>query len=446
MNAALHGVNRLPSTALLGHLRDFREHRIELLLRVAREQPEIAHLNLGVFDLMVVTSPAIAREILVDQADAFHKSLGISLFAGPMLGNGLIRSEGAFHKRQRRMLAPAFMPKRIGRYAEVMAARAAQGAERMIAQGNVDLAEETMRVTLEIVGKTLFDAEVGGEASDVYDALTQAMECMMRSLTASIPIPPPIPTPTNLAGLRAVRSLDRVIYRLIRERRASGQQREDVLSTLLEVEEDGTRLDDRQVRDEAMNLFLAGHETTANALAWALWRLALHPDVRRRAVEEVDRALGGRLPGAEDLRALPFTLQVIKEAMRLHPPVYMTGRRNRRPVELGGHRFESKHTFMINIIGMHRRPDVFGTPEAFDPDRWEPGRETSEMRHAFIPFGGGPRICIGNHFALMEAQLILATWLQRIDFALVDPKRPMDAEPLITLRPKDGVPARVKAR
>ena len=191
MNAALHGVNRLPGSRLLGHLRDFRDHRIELLLRIAREQPDIAHVDLGLFDAMFVTSPAIAREILVNQADAFHKSLGISVFAAPMLGNGLIRSEGEFHKRQRRMLAPAFMPKRIARYAEVMAARAAQGAERMIAQGSVDLAEETIRVTLEIVGKTLFDAEVGGDAAEVGDALTLAMECMMRSLTAPIPMPPP---------------------------------------------------------------------------------------------------------------------------------------------------------------------------------------------------------------------------------------------------------------
>jgi cytochrome P450 len=137
---------------------------------------------------------------------------------------------------------------------------------------------------------------------------------------------------------------------------------------------------------------------------------------------------------------------VIKEAMRLHPPVYMMGRRNQRPVELGGHRFESKHTFMINIVGMHRRPDAFPNPETFDPDRWEAGRETPEMRQAFIPFGGGPRICIGSHFALMEAQLILATWLQRIEFELVDRARPLEGVPLITLRPKDGVPARVKAR
>src|SRR5262249_10346440 len=156
--------------------------------------------------------------------------------------------------------------------------------------------------------KTLFGAVVGSDAAEVNAAVTQAMECMMRTMTANIPIPPSIPTPTNLAYMRAVRRLDRLVYRMIRDRRASATPHEDVLSTLLEVEEDGVRLDDRQVRDEAMTLFLAGHETTANALAWTLWRLALHGDARARAVQEVDRVLGGRLPTAEDLRALPFTL------------------------------------------------------------------------------------------------------------------------------------------
>ena len=444
--SALHGVARLPSSRLLGHLQEFREDRIGLLLRIAQQQPEIAHIDLGVFDLMVLTSPALVREMLVDHSEAFHKSLGISIFAAPMLGEGLIRSEGEVHKRQRRLLAPAFMPKRITHYAEVMAVRAAQAATRMAAQGQVDLADETMRVTLEIVGKTLFDAEVGGDAADVNAALTQAMECMLRTMTANIPIPPAIPTPTNLAYMRAVRRLDRLIYRMIRERRASGVARQDVLSTLLEVEDDGQRLDDRQVRDEAMTLFLAGHETTANALAWTLWRLALHGDARERAVQEVDRVLGGRLPTPDDLRALPWTLQVIKEAMRLHPPVYMMGRRSTRAVELGGRRFGPRQNFLVNIIGLHRRPDVFSDPEKFDPERWDAARETPAMRQAFMPFGGGPRICIGNHFALMEAQLVLATWLQRLSFELIDPARRFESVPLITLRPKGGVPARVRAR
>ncbi|HKP61421.1 MAG TPA: cytochrome P450 [Polyangiales bacterium] len=440
-------IPRFAALGPLGHLGEFRSSRIDFLLRVARAQPDLSRVRLGVFDVVLLSSPELAHSLLVEQADRVRKSFGLAVFAAPLLGDGLLRLEAHSHKRRRRMLAPAFMPKRISAYAGEMVQRARVSTQRMLDQGELDVAEEAMRVTLEIVGKTLFDAEVGADAEHVGDALSDAMSCMMSSLTSVVPLPPSIPSPTNLRLHRAVRRLDQVVYRMIRERRATDNAHGDLLSILIAArdEDDGSALNDRDVRDEAMTLFLAGHETTANTLAWTLYLLGKNPDARERLEREVD-AFGGQPLTAADLPRLPFCLQVIKEAMRLLPPVYMLGRRPLADITLGGQRVAKDTTVLINIIGMHRRPDVFADPERFDPDRWTPEREKLLPRQAFMPFGGGPRICIGNHFAWMETQLVLATWLQRARFELVDAEALPQYEPLITLRPRGGIQMRVRAR
>jgi cytochrome P450 len=280
----------------------------------------------------------------------------------------------------------------------------------------------------------------------VGSALGDAMSCMMDSLTSVVPLPPSVPTPTNLRLHRAVRRLDQVVYRMIRERRDNPSERADLLSILMAArdEDDGSALSDRDVRDEAMTLFLAGHETTANALAWTLYLLGKNPEALERLTREVD-ACGNRPLTAADLPRLPYCLQVIKEAMRLFPPVYMTGRRPLTDITLGGQRIERGKTILINIIGMHHRADLFAEPERFDPDRWLPEREKLLPRQAFMPFGGGPRFCIGNHFAWMEAQLVLGTWLQHARFELTS-DAPPEYEALMTLRPRGGIPMRVQPR
>jgi cytochrome P450 len=338
--------------------------------------------------------------------------------------------------------------KRIADYATVIGARA-EAAQQAFADGaTVDVGQAMMRLTLEIVGATLFGAEVGPEADQIGAALTAAMEQVTSATRALIPIPPTWPTPKNRRGLAAVARLDETVYRLIAERRKSGADKGDFLSMLLlaQDEDDGTVMTDKQVRDEAMNIFLAGHETTANALAWAFYLIAQHPDVRARLQAEVDGALEGRTPTLADLPRLPYTLAVFKEAMRLYPPAFVVARRATRDVVLCGHPVRKNEILLVNIIGMHRRPRYFPEPERFLPDRFLPENDKALPKQAYLPFGAGPRICIGNHFALLEGHLALAAISQRVQLDMPPGAPKVEMEPLITLRPKGGVPMRVTRR
>ncbi|HEY3819867.1 MAG TPA: cytochrome P450 [Polyangiaceae bacterium] len=442
---------RIPGTPLLGHLLAFRSDRAAVQLRTARSHPDVALMRMGVFDVLLVSSPHLAHDILQTQEDVFSKSLGLSLFLRPLLGDGLLTSERELHARQRRLIAPAFTLKRIAGYADTMAERASQAVASWREGETFDAAEVMMRLTLEIVGKTLFDAEVGSDAEAVGEALTKVMSNMVASLSSILPMPPAVPTRRNLDSRRATAQLDAIIYRLIAERRMAPADRGDVLSMLLAAQdEDGTVMTDRQIRDESMTLFLAGHETTANALSWALYLLGRNPDVRARAEQEA-RSLPERDAPLrfEDLKQLPFTLAVLKEAMRLYPPAYVIGRRSLRDVVLaggdGGRRFHvKKHTnVLVNVLGIHRRADAFADPERFDPARFLGDREKELPRCAYMPFGAGPRVCIGNHFALMEGHLLLATILRSARLDLVAGARDIGTEPLVTLRPRGGVPVRV---
>jgi cytochrome P450 len=436
----------VPGDRIAGHLLELRRHRIAVQHRLARIG-DITPLRLGLFPVTMLSSPELAHEVLVAQADAFVKSQGLTLFARPLLGTGLLTSEPPFHRKQRRMMAPLFVQKRIATYADVMAARTRESAARMLGAKSVDIASEMMRTTLEIVGKTLFDAEMGFEASDIGAALTESMEQMMRSMTSIVPLPPIVPTPGNLRMRRSVARLDRTIYGLIAERRRTAEDRGDLLGLLLAArdEDEGSRMDDRQIRDEAMTIFLAGHETTANAVTWALYLLARHPSIRADLEAEVDAVLGDRPPTFDDLKSLPLSLRILKETMRLFPPAYVLGRRAARDVDLHGYALKKGAIIMVNIAGIHRRPAPFADPERFDPSRFTPEREKALPRMSYLPFGAGPRICIGNNFALMEGQLMLATYAQHLRLDL-ESDREVETDAMITLRPKGAIRARVIPR
>jgi cytochrome P450 len=343
-------------------------------------------------------------------------------------------------------MAPAFVHKRIAEYADAIAARAEQCARSLRDGATIDIAAVMMRLTLDVVAKTLFDADVGAEAKEIGDALTIALEHVIASVSSVVPIPPSVPTPGNLRNRRAVARLDETVYRIIRERRASKRDAGDFLSMLLlaQDEDSGSVMTDKQVRDEAMTIFLAGHETTANALAWAIHLLSAHPRERARLEQEARSVLGGRAPKLTDLPNLPYALQVFKEAMRLYPPVYVVSRRATRDVTIGGHAIRKGEIVVVNIAGMHRRAEYFADPHAFVPDRFSIEGEKAMNRRAYIPFGGGPRICIGNHFALMEGQIVLASLAGQVRFELVPGRDRVEPEPLLTLRPKDGVVVRVR--
>jgi cytochrome P450 len=440
-------IPKLASPSVFGHLSTFRHDPTALLLRVAQQYPEIARFRAGAFRPVVLSDPALVHQVLVEKPDAFVKSYGLSLFARPLLGQGLLTLERDEHKKRRRLLAPSFMPRRIASYAEEIAERAERSTTRIMAQAQLDMGDEAMRLTLEIVMKTLFNAEPSSASDTVGSAFPRAVAAVLDSITSPLPLPPPIPTPTNLRLKRAARELDQLIYRVIAEHRASGHDGGDLLSVLLGArdQDDGSSLDDRELRDEVMTMMLAGHETTANTLAWTLYALARAPEARARLESELDAIQAPRL-GVQEVAALPWTTQVIKESMRLYPAVYMIARRCVRDVQLGPYLIERGAVIFINIIGMHRRPDIYTDPERFDPERWSPEREKLLPKQAYVPFSGGPRVCIGNHFAMLEAQLILATWLRRLRFELLDPEQRVEFDALITLRPKGGLPLRISQR
>jgi cytochrome P450 len=423
--------------------------RVGMLLDVPRRYGPIARLRVwgGLIHAHVVTDPSLAHAVLVEHADAFMKGLGLSYFMKPLLGNGLLSNEGDAHRKQRRMMAPAFMPKRLADYATTIAERS-EAAQRAMPDGaRVDASAAMMRLTLEIVGATLFGAEVGPEADEVHAALTDAMDQLGRTLRSVVPIPPTWPTPGNRRGRAAVARLDKIVYGLIEARRRSPVERNDFLSMLLAArDEEGGRMDDRQVRDEAMTIFLAGHETTANALAWAFYLLAKHPAARERLERELDAHLGGRTPALADLAKLPYALMVFKEAMRLYPPAFVVARRALRDVEVGGHRIRKGELVIVNIIGMHRSPALFADPERFDPGRFAPDAEKAIPKNAFMPFGAGPRVCIGNHFALMEGHLALAAIAQRVRLDLPPGAPDVEMDPVVTLRPRGGIALVVRRR
>ena len=431
----------LPGLPLLGNLLDFRKDRLGLQDRAQRLGP-IVRMALGPIPVYTITDADLAHQVLVTEADAYKKSAGLR-FMEPLLGNGLLTSEFDVHKKHRKLLAPAFAPKRTATYGDVMVAETLAQIRGWKPNTRIDLAEEMMQMTLAIAGKTLFGADVRGDARVVGEALEMAMRAQLANLTSPIQLGYKWPLPRHRRMRKAVAMLDSVVYRMIADGRRLGTDRGDVLSMLLLArdEQDGTGFTDKQVRDEVMTLLLAGHETTANALTWASYELGRNPAALARMEQEIAEVIGDRTITVEDLPRMPWTLATIEEAMRLHPPAYMTGRQVLREVQIGGHTIPEGTTLMIYIRGIHRRGDYYPSPLAFKPERMLPDAKKARPRHHYIPFGAGPRVCIGAHFALMEAQLCLATIVQRTKL------RPLHThvmpEPLVTLRPRGGLPTEV---
>ena len=437
----VEGIPALPGLPLLGNLLAFRRDRLAVQDQAARLGP-IARVSLGYIPVYVVTCADLAHAVLVDHAASFHKSAGMQ-FLRPVLGDGLLSAEGEPHKRHRKLLAPAFAPRRLASYGEVMVAETREQLARWSPGERIDLAAEMMEMTLAIAGRTLFGVDVRGDASTVAHALELAMRSMVEGTSSPLQLPYEWPLPRHLRMKRAVKMLDDVVYRLIAEGRKRGTDRGDVLSILLLArDDDGSALTDREVRDEVMTLLLAGHETTANTLSWTWYELGRNPAALAQLEAELARVVGARPVTTADLPDLPWTAAVIDEAMRLHPPAYMLGREVVRDVEIGGFHLPASSVVDVYIRGIHRRADYFPEPLAFRPERMLPDARKARPRHHYLPFGAGPRVCIGAHFALMEAQLALATMVQT---ARIRPLRPVVApEPLVTLRPRGGMPAIVE--
>ena len=368
--------------------------------------------------------------------------------AKKFLGEGLLTSEGEFHRRQRRLAQPAFHRQRINAYATVMTDYCAQARSRWLPGETLDISQEMMRLTLAIVGKTLFDANVETEAREIGKALTDVMQLFDRITSPFAGLLEKLPLPSNIRWLRAKQRLDATIYRIIDERRRSGEDRGDLLSMLLlaqDDEGDGTGMTNQQLRDEAMTLFVAGHETTANALTWTWYLLSQHPGVEAKLHDEIQAALNGKLPTADDVARLTYTEMVFAESMRLYPPAWILGRRVLNDYRVADYMIPSGSIILMSQWVMHHDPRFYPEPFEFNPGRWTPEARESRPKFAYFPFGGGPRVCIGEQFAWMEGVLLIATIAQKWKMRLA-PGQVVKTKPMITLRPKYGMRMMVEAR
>lgn len=430
-----------------GDLLAFRRDPLGMLERLAREHGDVAGMRFGPRRVTLLGDPELVREVLVTRHREFIKSYALQR-ARVLLGEGLLTSEEPLHLRQRRLAQPAFHRERIAAYAADMTTYAARMAEEWRHGEERDVAREMNRLTLAIAGKTLFGAEVEGEAEEIARALTDALGLYKRLTNPLGPLLDRLPTPGTLRMRRARARLDATVYRIIAERRRGGEDRGDLLSMLLlaqDTEGDGGGMSDLQLRDEALTIFLAGHETTANALAWTWHLLARSPEAEAALHAELDRALGGRLPVVDDLPALPWTRAVLAESMRVFPPAYVVGRQPLHDTEIGGYRVERGSIVLMSPWVIQRDPRWWPDPLRFDPARWTPQMEAELPKFAYFPFGGGPRKCIGEGFAWTEGILLLATLAQRWRVRPV-PGHPVETEPMITLRPKHGIRARLERR
>lgn len=421
----------------VGHLPDYRRDPLGFFARCARDYGDVVALRFFHVPYYLVSHPSLIEEVLVTHHRDFIKSMDYRMWLRAVLGDGLLTSEGDVWRRQRRLSQPAFHQDRMAAYARVIAALAERMLGRWTGGETRDIHAEIMRLTLQIVTKVLFGADVDREARDVDHAL----DVVMRHAAewSALPIPLFVPTPGNLRWKRAIRRLDEIVYGIIRGRRESGVDTGDLLSLLLGArDEDGNRMTNRQIRDEVMTVVLAGHETTALALSWTLYLLAQHPAVEAKLWAEIDAVVGDRPPAMADLPGLQYTEQVLKEAMRLYPPVWGIGREARQDGSIAGFRLRRKTQVFISQYVVHRDPRWYDTPARFWPERWATGLEQRLPRFAYFPFGGGPRHCIGHAFAMTEAMLLLAAVARRFRARPV-PDRPPVAYPTITLRPKDGL-------
>lgn len=431
---------------LVGNLLDFKRDRLALFLRIAREQGDIGSYSIGRQRFLFVNSPALAHEILVTHQSDFDKTDRFRSFARPLLGNGLLSSDNETNRQYRKILAPSFRPGLIEGHVDVMADRSDRLAAGWQDGGTVDVQQEMIRLTLWIVGKSLFDLDVLDEADELGSALTAAIKGFNAQASAALPLTIGWPTPVNLGYRRAITRLEQTFYRVLEDRRADPTPHSDWLDMLLRArDEDGAPLPDRQIRDEALNMFMPGHETTATGLTWTWYLLSQHPEAYRRLQDEVDSVLGGRPVTAADLARMPYALQCFKEAMRLYPPVYMFSRQALTDLDIGGVPIAAGTAVIFSPYAMHRRAESFPDPEVFDPDRFAPEAEAALPRHAYLPFGGGRRICIGSHYGLMNGHAVVASLAQTVEFSGPLNGTPV-LDPMVTLRPRDGMPMRVRRR
>lgn len=432
--------------------RRFQRDALGLLREWQRDYGDIVYLRMGPLRFYWLFHPNLAREVLVTQARRFRRTGRQVEVLREWDGDGLVTSDGDFWLRQRRLVQPAFNAGRFPGYARQMTAITSRLVDRWLKEhpAHVEMNTAMTDLTLEIMADTFFGTDFSNRTHQLGEAVTVLSEYAVREIGKPFSLPNWVPLPSIRRKLRAIRFLNQTIDGLIKERRASGEDRGDLLSMLLHAtddEGDGKSMSDEQVRHEAMTLFLAGHDTTAGVLPWVWYLLARHPEQEGRLVEEVQRVLQGRTPTAEDLPHLAYTQMVIKETLRLYPQAYVLfARVAAEDVEVGGYRIRrGSQLFPVPYI-IHHDPRWYPDPERFDPERFRPERFDALPSCAWIPFGAGPRACIGAAFATLEMVMIVATILQRARLSLAPGQDDPEPLPLFSLRPRGGLRMTVTPR
>ena len=433
-----------PSRPVLGNTLQFQRDPLGFLMRAASDYGDVARYRLGNVTFFQVNHPDGAQHILQDN---YHNYIKGDLFdiLRQVAGDGLFTSEGELWLRQRRLMQPAFHRRHIANFGEIMTGRTLDMLDRWDQRSSraepLDVAEELTGLTMAIIAETMFGARLDVDTHAVSQAITLLLADI--NFRFQVPFYPSLRWPTlrNRRTLAAMRTVDDVVLGIIEQRRRSGEERDDLLGMLMEArdEETGEAMSDKQLRDEVVTIFVAGHETTAVLLGWVFYLLSTHPDVEARLHKELAEVLGGRTSGMADLPKLRYTRMVIDETLRLYPPAWITNRQTVAEDVVCGYRIPAGGVVGISPYVIHRLPAYWPEPDRFDPERFAPETTTERPRFAYMPFGGGPHQCIGNTFALMEATLILATVAQRYRLRLPEGTI-ITPQPKTTLRPAAGLP------
>ncbi len=429
---------------LIGNLIPFLRNPLALFTQCARDYGDVVRLRFPGMEVYSLHHPDLTAYVLRGEPRYFIKDQ-LTRRLSNRLGQGLVTSEGDFWRQQRRLAQPAFQPSHLHHYGTVMTAYTDRMLHDWQDGQRRDLHQDMMHLTLEIAAKTFFDSDIATDANDIRTALEAVMTYDMGLSNWLFP-DRWVPTPAAFRFRRAVRTLDQIIYRIIHQHRLSTHPSADLLSRLLAARnDDDSQMTDQQLRDEVMTLLLAGHETTALTLSYCCYLLAQHPKAEQALAAEWAQVLDGRTPTAADVPRLPYTTWVVRESMRLYPPAWGIGREAIQDCVIDGYHVPKGTQLYLNQWVVHRDPRWFDEPKAFKPERWENDSVKRLPHGVYFPFGDGPRICIGNHFAMMEAVLVLATVGQRYRMTLVS-DRPLALVPSVTLRPKHGVQVVVHKR
>ncbi|CAH0191514.1 Putative cytochrome P450 132 [Peribacillus frigoritolerans] len=431
-----------------GHTKEFQTDPIGFLTRLSKEYGEVAKFRLGPFQTVYhVLNPDLIKQILVTKQQSFVKSRDFNLLK-PFIGEGLLTSEKDFHMRQRRLIQPSFKKTHIIQYAKDMIDVTMDYISTWQHDDERSITKDMMNITLGIISKTMFSMEFKDGYEIVGKPLETALRITVKRMRKIFRMPLWVPTKINREYKKAIQRLDKVIYGIIEKRKNDTVKHEDMLGILMDARDadDGLGMSSHQVRDELMTIFLAGHETTANALSWALYAISKHPEIQVKLFNEVNSIIGQRTPKPEDFMKLQYTQNIIHETLRFYPPLYILSRDVTEDVTIGRYRFKKGDMILISSYVMQHNPEYFDQPESFIPERFENNFMKSLPAFAYFPFGGGPRVCIGNHFAMMEAVFVLACIAKRYRIKLAPDHHEVTPLPSLTLRPKNGLRMELEER